>query len=211
MHRRRFLFWASFGVFSLGEKFRIGGLDSLAAAMLDGGPSSTPAAQSTSPAGEPTHWRAAHNETWLWYERETFRNGRWFVTGLTQPIHRETGEPYTEQTGYLDASLVPKELRVWEADPEAADGDDPNAKPGEHLASAARRARHGRPPSKWLRSLNTDELRIWLATLDVPEATVSGMTYFTHLTRDHFFDADKVRDLAEPDQAKLHAAAHHGY
>jgi hypothetical protein len=199
MRRRKFLFWASFGVFSLGEKLRVGGLDSLAAAMLQGGAKT-----------EPTHWRAANDETWQWYERENYRNGRWFVTGITTPIHRQTGDPYEGQTGYLDPSLVPAELRIWDANRDVVD-DDPNAKPGEHLPSAARRARHGRPPSKWLRSLNTEELRIWLATIDVPEATVEGVTYLTHLTRDHFFDDDKVRDLAVEDQAKLHAAAHHGY
>ncbi len=37
------------------------------------------------------------------------------------------------------------------------------------------------------------------------------MTYLTHLTRDHFFDADKIAGLSIDEQAKLHAAAHHGY
>jgi hypothetical protein len=34
------------------------------------------------------------------------------------------------------------------------------------------------------------------------------MTYLTHLTRDHFFEADNVCDLAVAEQAKLRAAAH---
>jgi hypothetical protein len=37
------------------------------------------------------------------------------------------------------------------------------------------------------------------------------MTYWEHLTRDHLFDAAKIEGLDEPEQAKLHAAAHFGY
>jgi hypothetical protein len=37
------------------------------------------------------------------------------------------------------------------------------------------------------------------------------MTYWTHLTRDHFFDPEKIEGLTEAEQAKLHAAAHDGY
>ena len=74
-----------------------------------------------------------------------------------------------------------------------------------------RRARHGRPPSRWLRSLHANELRIWLKKIDVPEAGVSGMTFWDHLTRDHMFDAKHIAGLTESEQAKLHAAAHYGY
>jgi hypothetical protein len=81
----------------------------------------------------------------------------------------------------------------------------------ERTASPARRARHGRPPSKWLRSLNADELRVWLKTIEVPEADVSGMTFWEHLTRDHSFSPEKIEGLALDEQAKLHAAAHFGY
>jgi hypothetical protein len=200
MRRRKFLFWAGFGLFTLGEKLRIDGLDRLAAAML----------RENKPA-KPTHWRAEQNELWRWYERETLIDGRWHVSGITTPMHRETGLPYDEHTGYLDPSLVPVELRVWDDLHSVDESDEPGAEPGEHRPSAARRARHGRPPSKWLRSLNAEELRVWLKTIEVSEASVQGMTYFTHLTRDHFFDADKVRDLSVDEQAKLHAAAHEGY
>jgi hypothetical protein len=78
-------------------------------------------------------------------------------------------------------------------------------------ASHVRRARHGRPPSKWLRSLKADELRIWLKTIEVPEAGVEGMTYWEHLTRDHSFDPERIEGLTIDEQAKLHAAAHFGY
>lgn len=200
MKRRRFLFWISLGVFSLGERLGIGGLDNLAAAMM-------PADE----AAMPVHWQPASNPGWKWYERETYIRGRWTLTGITTPINKQTGQPYSEQKGYLDPSLVPAEFRV----PDDDQGDDeaatPTAPPGAHLPSAARRARHGRPPSKWLRSLNADELRIWLRTIDVPDAYVEGMTYFEHLTRDHFFDGDKIEGLRKSERAKLHAAAHFGY
>lgn len=74
-----------------------------------------------------------------------------------------------------------------------------------------RRARDGRPPSQWLRSLNAEELRAWLPKIDPPEAGVSGMTFWTHLTRDHSFDAENIKGLTIDEQAKLHAAAHDGY
>jgi hypothetical protein len=76
---------------------------------------------------------------------------------------------------------------------------------------AKRKARHGRPPSKWLRSLDAEELRIFLDTIEPNEAGVSGMTFWTHLTRDHYFSAEKIDGLTEAEQAKLHAAAHDGY
>jgi hypothetical protein len=203
MNRRRFFFWVGFGLFSLGEKLRAGGFDELAAATLKGADTDTP-----------THWRAASNSLWQWYERETLVEGRWTLTGITTPINRETGQPYTEQKGYLDPSLVPAEMRVKEpdeGDKDAADKTDTSLESSEHRPDPSRRARHGRPPSKWLRSLNADELSIWLKTVEVTESGVSGMTYFTHLTRDHFFDADKITGLAEYELAKLHGAAHDGY
>jgi hypothetical protein len=102
---------------------------------------------------------------------------------------------------------VPVDLRVWDE----KDGDALLGEAGEHLPDPKRRARHGRPPSKWLRSLHADELRIWLKTIDVPVAGVEGMTFWTHLTRDHFFIAAHIEGLSVDEQAKLHAAAHWGY
>jgi hypothetical protein len=83
--------------------------------------------------------------------------------------------------------------------------------PGAGQPDVSRRSLDGRPPSQWLRSLYADELRVWLATIEVPEAGVSGMTFWTHLTRDHGFDAARIDGLTEEEQAKLHAAAHYGY
>ncbi len=61
-----------------------------------------------------------------------------------------------------------------------------------------RRARHGRPPSRWLRSLHSDELRVWLKTIEVPEAGVEGMTFWEHLTRDHSFNRAASPDWQSP-------------
>jgi hypothetical protein len=200
MKRRRFLFWVGFGLFSLGEKLRVIGLDELAAATLKDGDTD-----------KPVHWRAAGNSAWQWYERETLVDGKWKVSGITTPINRETGELYTEKTGYLDEHLVPPEMRAWALGDDENESTETKSENVKHLPSPQRKARHGRPPSKWLRSLNADELRIWLATVEVTESGVSGMTYFTHLTRDHFFDGDKITGLTEDEQAKLHGAAHDGY
>jgi hypothetical protein len=202
--RRRFAFWVGLGLFNLSEALGADSLDRLAAASMR----ATEPAESKTPT--PEHWTAAENNTWRWYERENLVDGRWKSTGITTPVNKRTGEPVSGRTGYLDESLVPAEVRrgdkpVEQAGFETAVEDDPG-KP-----NSLRRARHGRPPSRWLRSLRADELRIWLKTIDVPEAGVSGMTFWEHLTRDHSFDPVRIAGLSIADQAKLHAAAHYGY
>jgi hypothetical protein len=207
MKRRRFVFWLGFGLFGLAEKLRADGLDDLAAALMR---STEPAAPKTL-ASRAEHWTASENNTWRWFERENLVDGQWKLTGITTPVHKRTGERYTGNSGYLSEELVPEGVRRGEQVIE------PDAKAGEGIEEDAgrpnplRRARHGRPPSRWLRSLNADELRIWLAKIDVPEAGVSGMTFWEHLTRDHYFDPQRIRGLTEAEQAKLHAAAHFGY
>jgi hypothetical protein len=207
MNRRQFTFWLGFGMFTLAEKLHINSLDSLAAATMRTAEPPTP----TAPSSTPLHWTAAENRTWRWFERESFIDGQWKLTGITTPINKKTGEPQVGNKGYLEESLVPKELRsgnkseILELPPEVS-AEYARRQPNPKL-----RARHGRPPSKWLRSLNADELRIWLRTIDVPEAGVSGMTYWEHLTRDHSFDPKKIEGLTINEQAKLHAAAHFGY
>jgi len=207
MNRRRFAFWIGFGLFGLSKKLHAQGLDTLAAALMRRTESQTQAARDAAPE----HWRAALNKTWRWYERENLIDGKWVLTGVTTPVHRRTNEPYQGGAGYLDESLVPQLLKLADQENYGAvlleNSDEPN--PGQ--PDAERRARHGRPPSKWLRSLRAPELRIWLAKIDVPEAGVSGMTFWEHLTRDHYFDPDRIAGLTEDEQAKLHAAAHHGY
>lgn len=200
--RRRFAFWIGFGLYTLSNKLRVYALDELAAAVMDGAASdAASAAAPTAEAAAAIHWRVADNGVWRWFERETMIDGKWTLSGITTPVNIKSGEPYEGQTGYLEEDEVPTDVR-------ASAG---LVVDNEHHPDPARRARHGRPPSKWLRSLNADELSIWLKTIEVPEADVIGMTFWEHLTRDHMFEAEKIDGLDEADQAKLHAAAHFGY
>lgn len=236
--RRRCAFWLGMGLFGLAERLHAAPLDDLAAALMRrtdsaragrtatsteltlADPTETAAvAQSTTTASPVEHWVATGNRSWRWYERETLTDGRWKVTGITTPVHRATGERYTGHVGYLDDNLVPAELRssdgmgklhVVKKEPLDTSTDD-DSEQSHGKPDLRRRARHGRPPSKWLRSLNADELRVWLKTIDPPEAGVSGMTFFEHLTRDHSFEATRITGLTIDEQAKLHAAAHYGY
>lgn len=88
----------------------------------------------------------------------------------------------------------------WEDDPNYQGKPDPK-----------RTARYGRPPSRWLRSLEAEELREWLKTVRPPHAGVTNMTFETHLTRDHLFKPEKIAGLTNDELAKLHSAAHAGY
>jgi hypothetical protein len=216
MTRRRFAFWLGFGLFSLSDTLRISGLDSLAAAAMEG--SERRAKKSVFPE----HWSTADDKTWTWLERENLIDGQWVLTGTTRPVHKETGELKEASEVYLPEHLVPGEMRPAPSDleepgdeieTEAAPLGEGESDEGEplRLPMPSRRARHGRPPSKWLRSLDADELRIWLKTVEVPEAGVSGMTYWEHLTRDHAFLPENLENLEITHQAKLHAAAHFGY
>ena len=205
MIRRRFLFWVGFGLFSVGERVRVRAFDDVAAALMR----SSEGAASVAATVTPEHWTAAGNNAWRWYVRENLVDGQWRVTGITTPIHRRTGERYKEKTGYLDESLVPVEMRIDPDAPSVAESDGSVEVPG--LPDEVRKVRHGRPPSRWLRSLHADELKIWLKTVEPNEAGVSGMTFFEHLTRDHFFRAENVATLTLDEQAKLHGAAHDGY
>jgi len=201
--RRRFAFWVGMGLFTLGERLHAKGLDSLAAATMR--------ATESNPTRTPEHWTVGENNTWRWFEREHLVDGEWRVTGITTPVNKFTGN-YYQGHGYLEESLVPAAVREGKVDSAVS---DPTAKVAfEHdhgQPSPSRRARHGRPPSRWLRSLRAEELRVWLKTINPPEAGVEGMTFWTHLTRDHSFDPAKIEGLTEPEQAKLHAAAHYGY
>lgn len=210
--RRRFAFWLGFGIFALGEKLHAKGFDTLAAATMRAAEarSATPRPAEPPSTTLPEHWTAGENNTWRWFEREQLIDGQWRVTGVTTPIRKDTGELATGR-GYLDESLVPESMRKGSLDVARSETAEPPFEHDHGKPSPTRRARHGRPPSRWLRSLRADELRIWLKTIDVPEAGVEGMTYWQHLTRDHSFDPARIEGLDEPEQAKLHAAAHFGY
>ena len=221
MNRRQFAFWIGFGLFNLSEKLRANCLDELAAAAMRATESKASEFTSTDaetaesihtlPHQPATHWASAENRTWRWFERENFVDGKWQLTGLTTPIHKQTGERYTGATGYLSDDLVPDEIRNGYASDDTPEPPETPEEQAPGVALSSRRARHGRPPSKWLRSLNASELRVWLKTIDVPEAGVEGMTFWEHLTRDHSFSPAKIAGLTEDEQAKLHAAAHFGY
>lgn len=197
MNRRQFAFWIGMFLFWVSEKAHAYFIDSAAAHIMSWSESQQAA------KSRRERWRAKENRTWRWYERSALLDGKWKVTGITTPIHKTTGKPYKDQTGYLDTALVPKNVK------ESATALKKKLALAE--ADASRRAEGGRPPSKWLRSLHADEIRIWLKSIDVPPVGVDGMTFWTHLTRDHFFAADRIEGLTIPEQAKLHAAAHFGY
>ncbi len=239
--RRKFSFYLGLGLFTASETFGVSSLDRLAAAAMrntgeigdeDSGlppkpvssadasaePSSGPGETDSSgdstaktPADDGIHWSRDENSAWTWFVREHWRDEKWQVTGITRPRAKENDEFYSEGEGYLEESVVPKDVLnglPWrDASPDSfqADGDEVGQ------PSAERRARHGRPPSEWLRSLSASELRRWLKKVSVPEAGVSGMTFWTHLTRDHSFLPEVVDRLTKDEQAKLHSAAHYGY
>lgn len=225
MNRRRFAFWLGFGLFSLSEKLHLGSLDALAAEAMR----RTDTAKKIAKRSGAEHWTVGGNKTWAWFERENLVKGEWVLTGTTTPVNKKTGQRKPENIGYLDDSLVPSSVRasldegvdlVGHAAPADAKSEVEQADHEEHkhrvdldpqLPTAKNRERHGRPPSKWLRSLNAEEISVWLKTIRVPEAGVSGMTVWTHLTRDHHFDAARIKGLTESEQFKLHAAAHYGY
>lgn len=207
MNRRQFAFWLSAGLFGLAERLHASSLDALAALVVQ----CVEVERDGRTVIEQQRWRAAENDTWRWFERETFREGVWEPSGITTPVNKLTGERYAGAIGYLDESLVPAAVRQGEVDPEKGLTEIECVETAPGVASVARKAREGRPPSKWLRSLYADELACWLHTIEVSPVGVGGMTVWTHLTRDHGFDPEKIEGLTEEEQFKLHAAAHHGY
>lgn len=227
MTRRRFAFWIGMGLFGAAERLGATELDTLAAALMDAtdkaatdGPPPPPAIEAP-PADMPVHWQATHNHTWQWVQREEYLDGEWHLTGMTTPVRRDTGEPIEGAAGYLEESAVPDAYREAYENLVDVNGDPANPQddvgvlatedqPGPEAASH-RQARHGRPPSRWLRTLYAPELSVWLATVTPPEASVEGMTFEEHLTRDHLFEPDRLAGLTPEEMEKLHSAAHHGY
>jgi hypothetical protein len=203
MTRRRFVFWLGMGLFWVSRKLEAQSIDALAADMM----------RTTEPADQrrnPVRWIAAENSEWRWHRQETRLGGKWILTGVTTPVQKTSGQLYTGQKGYLNERLVPPTTLRHDPAPAAEPGAT-TADDGPPQADDTRRANGGRPPSQWLRSLYADEIRIWLRTIRVPPVGASGMTMWTHLTRDHFFDATKIEGLSIAEQGKLHSAAHFGY
>ena len=196
MTRRRFAFWIGLVLFWLGRRVSADSLDETATSLMEW----SEKREATSSRRD--RWRPNANRNWRWYERQTRIDDQWKPSGVTQPTNSETGKPYTEQTGYLDESLVPEEVR------RRTEVMHKKLLPGRKEPSEFV---DGRPPSKWIRSLNANELRLWLRTIRVPAVGVDGMTFWAHLTRDHSFSADRIRGLTVTEQAKLHSAAHYGY
>ena len=139
MNRRRFVFWVSFGLFNVSETFGCRALDRLAAAAMrmaepksgsDGTGNTVKAMAGDKP---PEHWTQNNNNTWHWFERETFVDGQWKLTGITTPTNIETGEPYTGHTGYLDESLVPADLLPKYPAPDLAGDATAPIEPAPHM------------------------------------------------------------------------------
>lgn len=164
------------------------------------------------------HWTPEQDGPWQWYRLERYVKNEWKSVAISLPVNQETGEDFEPSDGYIPRDEIPsyvfaKELPVLPAavskhlspsryDPEEAllRTPDPEIQ-----------RRDGRPPSDWLTSLTAEELRKWLITIEAPPATVSGMTFWVHLIRDHGFDPRRIDGLSEHEYSLLHAAAHHGY
>lgn len=212
MTRRRFAFWVGMGLFWLSCKLGADELDATAASLMEwsnpepshADPSSIESSSIDSSSQTILErWRPNANRKWRWFERQSRLNGAWERTGVTTPVDSETGVRYQGDASYLDEEIVPEDVR---RSTKVLYKKLALGKPDE-----TRRAGHGRPPSQWLRSLEAVELKLWLRTIDVPEAGVEGMTFWTHLTRDHSFSPQRIEGLTIAEQAKLHAAAHYGY
>lgn len=197
MSRRRFAFLIGLLLFQFARCLRAEKIDRVAAKLLEW------SEHTNLRTKRRDRWRPNSNRTWKWFERQTNIDGQWQTSGLSTPVHRHTGKVFDRATGYLKDKQVPKAVResasrIWK---KLAAG---RASPSSVLVE-------GQPPSKWLRSLNANELRLWLRTIRVPEVGVEEMSFWTHLTRDHSFSPDRIRGLSVEEQAKLHSAAHYGY
>ena len=164
------------------------------------------------------HWTPELGDQWSWYRLERFVDEQWKTVGITLPMHRESGEAFDPPDDYLPLDKVPEYVLSESIPPLPADlevGLRPSLYSPEtaesHTADSTIRARDGKPPSEWLRSLRAGELRDWLPTIQPVEASVRGMTCWVHLIRDHGFDPRRIEGLSEREFTLLHSAAHEGY
>ena len=158
MTRRRFAFWLGFGLFTLAEKLRMGSLDALAAATMR--------TAEPSPVGENSLARALERGRKQYVALVRTRDATLTANGSSPESRRRSVKRLASLTRelerYLDPNVVPASVQSVDNEVTAEEIADAKAKYGHRRPHATRVARHGRPPSKWLRSLNADEIRIWL-------------------------------------------------
>ena len=164
------------------------------------------------------HWTPEEDSMWKWYRLERYTSNKWETVGISMPIHKETGEPFKEKSGYVEHNKIPAFVlegslpatpKDWKKNMQPSQFDPLTSVDREPDATA--RARDGRPATEWLRSLTASELRGWLPTVQPPETGVNGMTFWVHLVRDHGFDPRRINGLSEDEFRTLHSAAHYGY
>lgn len=215
MNRRQFTTRLLAGVAgtAVARAVRATAVDDLAARVTAAAIDPNHYAMPIAPARVVEHWRVAQNNAWRWLERSELIGGEWRAAGMTLPVHRETGRPIDGRdcADYLLECQAPEGI----GEAIAAGAADycvvrEDAAPGPSV-EPLRKARDGRPPSHWARGLEPAELVAWLDAFEPPQADVSGMTFFEHLTRDHGFDSVKLAGLDDQYLAKLHGAAHGGY
>lgn len=164
------------------------------------------------------HWTPEENSEWNWYRAERYVDGAWKSFAISLPVNRNTGELHRPAEGYVGLDEIPPYVLAG-ALPQLPESIKRQMAPSQFDPTEATKRlpdpevqiRDGKPPSEWLRSLNAEELRTWLRTIDVTEASVSGMTFWVHLVRDHSFDPRRIEGLTEREFLLLHSAAHFGY
>ena len=164
------------------------------------------------------HWTPEENGEWSWYRAERYVDGDWKSFAISLPVNRKTGELHQPAEGYVGLDDIPPYVLTGEL-PQLPDGIKRQMAPSQfdpteammRLPDPEVQMRDGKPPSEWLRSLDAEELRTWLKTIDITEATVSGMTFWVHLVRDHSFDPRRIEGLNEREFLLLHSASHFGY
>ena len=164
------------------------------------------------------HWTPEENGEWSWYRAERYVDGDWKSFAISLPVNRKTGELHQPAAGYVGLDDIPPYVLTGEL-PRLPDGIKRQMEPSQfdpteatmRLPDPEVQMRDGKPPSEWLRSLNAEDLRTWLKTIDITEASVSGMTFWVHLVRDHSFDPRHIEGLNEREFLLLHSAAHFGH
>lgn len=164
------------------------------------------------------HWTPEEDGKWKSYRAERYVDGNWKSVAISLPVNVESGESFQPAEGYVSLNEVPSHVLSGEL-PSLPESIKRQMIPSQfdsmeatrRLPDPQIRIRDGKPPSDWLRSLHAEELRTWLKTIDTPEATVNGMTFWVHLVRDHSFDPRSIEGLTEREFLLLHSAAHFGY